>query len=78
MIWDYQYNQHGKEFTSTSVSNSNWVPKNNGLSIINYESTDYNIINSKIKRTFEGSSCIKSLANVDQNKMMICSGHDLK
>ena len=62
-------NLKGKEFSSTSGSQSEWCPKNNKISLINYGSTDYNIINSKIKRTLEWKDCIISLANLDKTNM---------
>ncbi len=59
-----------KEYSSTTNSNSNWSPKNNVLSLINYGSTEYDIISSNKKRVFEGKNYyIKSYENLNENKL---------
>jgi hypothetical protein len=62
-------NSNRREFYSTTTSNSDWYPKNTIISLINYGTTDYDIINSKVKRTFEGNNCIKDFAKVNENNL---------
>lgn len=61
------------KFNITSRSNSEWAPKNKIVSLMNHESTNYDIFNAQMKKKFLTKTDIISMANgSNPNKIQKC------